>query len=256
LGHALDVDDKNMATHLFDPVPPDAEEAARAMLNVRIGGYPIQLLLGYTEFFGLRLQVKKGVLIPRPETEGLVERALVCTEDNPAPKVLDVGTGTGAIALAFKFARPRASVWATDTDPQAVALARENAARLNLDLEVREAPFTSDLSDLDLIISNPPYLPDEYRKEAPPELAYESANALYSGLEGLDTPRELLAQAWNALKPGGWLTLELSPLNIYKLREEAVGKGWQQVRVHRDLAEQPCYLIAQKPGPDPMQSQD
>lgn len=250
LAHALQVDDKTLAADLFKPVPLDAAEVARAMLNLRLTGYPLQLLLGETEFFGLKLKVRKGVLIPRPETEGLVERALICTEGQHEPRVLDVGTGSGAIALAFKSVRPGASVWATDVSPEAIGLARENAERLGLEVEFIQAPFTAELAELDLVISNPPYLPDDYRQEAPPELAYEDEKTLYSGPEGLDMPRELLPHAWEALKPGGWLALELAPSNIYKLLEEAILKGWRHGRVYRDLAEQSRYLVLQKPLPE------
>lgn len=250
LAHALQVDDKTLAAELFKPVPADAAEVARAMLGLRLSGYPLQLLLGETEFFGLKLKVKKGVLIPRPETEGLVERALICTEGQHQPRVLDVGTGSGAIALAFKSVRPGASVWASDISLEAVALARENALQLGLEVEFIQAPFTAGLVELDLVISNPPYLPEAYRQEAPPELAYEDEKALYSGPEGLDMPRELLPQAWEALKPGGWLALELAPSNIYRLLEEASLRGWRHGRAYRDLTEQPRYLVLQKPLSD------
>jgi release factor glutamine methyltransferase len=256
LGHAARLNDKQLAARLMQTVPPDVEDAAWAMLNLRLTGYPLQLLLGETEFYGLKLKVERGVLIPRPETEGLVEHALGYVHIKAEARVLDVGSGSGAIALAFKSMRPKATVWATEINPKAIELSRKNAAQLALEVTFLEASFTADLEDLDLIISNPPYLPNSYREEAPPELAYEDPAALYAGPEGLDVARELLPHAWNALKPGGWLLLELAPENVYTLLEEATAQGWREARVFRDLAQQPRYLACQKPSHTPSEPQD
>lgn len=256
LGHAAGLNDKQLAARLMQPVPPDVEEAAWAMLNLRLTGYPLQLLLGETEFYGLKLRVERGVLIPRPETEGLVEQALANLPVEAETRVLDVGTGSGAIALALKALRPKATVWATDINPKALELARRNALELGLLVTFLEAPFMADLSELDLIVSNPPYLPDGYREEAPPELAYEDPSALYAGPEGLEVARELLPHAWKALKPGGWLWLELAPENIYTLLAEATAQGWREARVLRDLVQLPRYLACQKPSHAPAESED
>jgi release factor glutamine methyltransferase len=245
LRRAARLDEQQLVARLMQAVPPEVEAAAGAMLSLRQSGYPLQLLLGETEFYGLRLEVERGVLIPRPETEGLVELALGLAPERAGARVLDVGTGTGAIALAYKSMRPKASVWATDISSQAVALARRNAQQLGLEVNLLQAPYTADLFDLDLILSNPPYLPDSYRQKAPPELAYEEDSALYSGPEGLDMARELLPRAGAALRPGGWLLLELAPENIYILLQEAIAQSWCEARVLPDLAQRPRYLILQ-----------
>jgi len=251
LAHITHTDPNTLAASLFQTVSSDVAEAAQAMVGVRISGYPLQLLLGETEFFGLRLKVRGGVLIPRPETEGLVERALeLIRGQDDGIRVVDVGTGSGAIALALKQMRPSWQIWATDIKAQAIALAQENALEHGLEIRFMQAPYTANLRDLDLVVSNPPYLPDEYRDEAPPELAYEDPDALYSGYDGLDMPRELLNQAWHSLKPGGWLALELSPFNIYDLLEAALAQGWKQTQIHFDLTQQSRYLVAQKPWPE------
>jgi release factor glutamine methyltransferase len=252
LAHILGTDPNTLASSLFQLVPPDVAEAAHAMVEVRLGGYPLQLLLGETEFFGLRLRVQKGVLIPRPETEGLVERALELLRGRAeGVRVVDVGTGSGAIALALKHMRQGWEIWGTDINPQAVALAEKNAFEQNLRVPFLHAAYTAGLSGLDLVVSNPPYLPEEYKSEAPPELEYEDETALYSGYDGLDMARELLPQAWAALLPGGWLALELAPSNVYELLEEAVSRGWERAQVYRDLTQQPRYLVARKPGGEP-----
>lgn len=247
LGHAARLEAQELAARLMQAVPADVEAAAWAMLNLRLAGYPLQLLLGQAEFYGLWLRVEQGVLIPRPETEGLVEQALAHLPLDAPVRVLDLGTGSGAIALAIKAMRPKATVWATDTNPKALRLAKENALWLGLEVFFLEAPFTADLHDLDLIVSNPPYLPEAYRQEAPPELAYEDPGALYAGPEGLDVARALLPQAWQALKPGGRLWLELAPENVHTLLAEATALGWQGGRVLHDLAQRPRYLTCQKP---------
>lgn len=247
LAKALRTTSQGLLLRLGEEVTPEAEARVRSWLERRLEGYPLQLLLGNVEFFGLSLEVREGVLIPRPETEELVEIGLGLLTPRQRPRVLDVGTGTGAIALAIKHARPDAEVWATDIDPAAVELARENAARLNLEVRVLEAPFTAGLAGFDLVISNPPYLPEAYRQEAPPELAFERDAALYSGPDGLSMPRGLLSQAPKALKPGGWLALELSPDNAPTLAEEAVSQGWQGVQVSSDLRGRYRFLVAQSP---------
>ncbi|BAW01407.1 protein-(glutamine-N5) methyltransferase [Thermus thermophilus] len=143
---------------LTSPLPQEAFERAEALLKRRLQGYPLQYLVGEVEFFGLPLRVEEGVLIPRPETEGLVELALGLPLP-PAPRILDVGTGTGAIALALKRALPEAEVYATEVDPKALALARENAERLGLAVAFLPAPLTGGLKGLDLVVSNPPTSP-------------------------------------------------------------------------------------------------
>ncbi len=238
---------KELLLHLSQAPPPGTEEKALTLLERRLAGYPLQYLLGEVEFFGLPLKVAQGVLIPRPETEGLVELALSLPLPH-APRILDVGTGTGAIALALKKHLPEAQVWATDTDPEALALARENAHRLGLQVAFLQAPLTGGLKDLDLLVSNPPYLPEAYRAQAPRELAWESPQALYAGRQGLDVAQPLAQEAWQALKPGGFLLLELAPENVHLLAEELKAKGWVDVEVLRDLAGRDRYLRARRPA--------
>ncbi len=230
--------------HRNEPLPQAAVHRLEAVLRERAARKPLQLILGTAEFFGLVLEVAPGVLIPRPETEGLVEIALELLQDQPAPRVLDVGTGSGAIALALKHARPDAAVWATDTNPAAVALARRNAARLGLAVEVVKGAFTAGLTGFHLIVSNPPYLPEAYRHEAPPELAWEPPSALYAGPEGLDVLRPLARAAHAALEAGGWLALELSPTHAHTLAEELEALGFSEVAVRPDLAGRARYLTA------------
>ncbi|WP_460414612.1 peptide chain release factor N(5)-glutamine methyltransferase [Thermus oshimai] len=227
-------------------VPKEAEEKALRLLEKRLQGYPLQYLLGEVEFFGLPLRVEEGVLIPRPETEGLVELALRLPLPRAA-RILDVGTGSGAIALALKAHLPEAEVHATEIDPKALALARENARRLGLEVIFHQAPLTGGLRDLDLLVSNPPYLPEAYREEAPKELRYENPQALYAGEEGLSVARPLAAEAWQALKPGGYLLLELAPENVHLLAGELRARGWEEVAVLRDLAGRDRYLRARRP---------
>jgi release factor glutamine methyltransferase len=237
---------KALLLRLSEPPPPGAEARARELLKRRLSGYPLQYLLGEVEFFGLPLKVAEGVLIPRPETEGLVELALSLPLP-PRPRVLDVGTGTGAIALALKRHLPEAEVHATEVDPRALALAEENARRLGLPVHFLKAPLTGGLRGLDLVVSNPPYLPEAYREVAPKELAFENPLALYAGPEGLDVARSLAGEAWEALRPGGFLLLELAPENVGLMAEELGAMGFQEVAVLRDLLGRERYLRARRP---------
>ncbi|MGQ9510446.1 MAG: peptide chain release factor N(5)-glutamine methyltransferase [Thermaceae bacterium] len=226
-------------------IPEGAQKEALALLEKRLSGYPLQYLLGEWEFYGLPLRMKEGVLIPRPETEGLVEWALELPLE--APRVLDVGTGSGAIALAYKAKRPKAEVYATEVDKEALALAEENARRLGLQIHLLPLPLTGGLKELDLILSNPPYLPEGYREKAPKELSYENPLALYAGQEGLDLALPLVEEAWEALRPGGWIYLELSPENVGLLAQRVGQRGWANVEIKEDLTGKPRYLRAQRP---------
>ncbi|GGM98189.1 release factor glutamine methyltransferase [Thermus composti] len=236
---------KALLLRLAAPPAEGVAEKAFALLKKRLSGYPLQYLLGEVEFFGLPLKVAEGVLVPRPETEGLVELALALPLP-PRPRILDVGTGTGAIALALKRHLPEAEVFATEIDPKALALAQENARRLELPVSFLLAPLTGGLSGLDLVVSNPPYLPEGYKEVAPPELRFENPLALYAGEEGLAVARPLAREAAKALKPGGFLLLELAPENVHTLARELQGQGWE-AEVLRDLAGRDRYLRARRP---------
>jgi len=215
-------------------------------LERRAGGEPLQLIIGGVEFFGLELAVRPGVLIPRPETELLVELALRLVEGVTAPRLLDVGSGSGAIALAIKKQRPDAVVYASDVSSAALELARKNAAELELEVNFLAAPLTAGLSGLDLIVSNPPYLPAGDAAAAPPELAWEAKEALYAGADGLDVARPLIGEAGRALKPGGWLVLELDPRNIELAAEYAANQSFTILTIHPDLSGAPRFLSGRR----------
>ena len=248
---ALGESPETFFARLGEPVPREAYPRIEAWLARRLLGEPLGLILGTVEFFGLSLRVRPGVFLPRPETEGLVALALKLLSEKPALRVLDVGTGSGAIALALKYARPDAQVFASDPNPKALALARENAGRLGLAIALIPGSFPPSLRALDLVVANPPYLPERYRKEAPPELAYEPEEALYAGKDGLDVARPLAQKALGALRPGGGLLFELDPSNAGLLARELVRLGYRGVCTLPDLAGRPRYLLAYAPAPKP-----
>jgi release factor glutamine methyltransferase len=206
---------------------------------------PLQWILGSSEFYGLNLQVRAGVLIPRPETERLVELALGRLRVIPGtPRVLDLGCGTGAIALCIKSEQPRADVIASDINPEAVKLTLENATRLNLEIEVIETSLFDGIEGrFDLIVSNPPYLPELDAATLEPEVQREPADALFSGHDGLDLARALVRTARERLGPGGWLLLELDPRNAPTMRQELEDAGWR-ARLEADLTGRERFVVA------------
>ncbi len=207
---------------------------------------PVQWIIGYTEFYGLKIQTQIGVLIPRPETERLVELVLERLPNMPV-KVVDIGTGTGAIALALKAERPNFELLATDINPTALELTRQNASNLKLELETMQ---TSILDGIDLmfdaIVSNPPYLPASDDGTLDIEVQLEPREALFGGADGLKLAREIVIAARDKLKPGGLLALELDPRNAATLANELELSDWQDVRLAADLVGRERFVLARR----------
>jgi release factor glutamine methyltransferase len=185
-------------------IPFEVENAFLELARKRAAGEPVAYLLGRKEFYGLELSVNPSVLIPRPETELLVDLAL---ERRPA-SVLDLGTGSGAIALALKFHLEKTRVVAVDADLSALNTARRNAAKLELEIEFRHGRWFEPVAGerFELIVSNPPYV-----AIGDPHLAalrFEPQGALVSGPDGLDSIRDIAGAAPSRLAAGGWLLLE------------------------------------------------
>lgn len=186
----------------------DAAQAERFALLAarRRRGEPIAYLLGRREFYGLALEVSPAVLIPRPETERLVELAL----ERAARSILDLGTGSGAVALAIKRAQPAARVVAADASEAALAVARRNASALGLAVEFRLGHWFGAVAgeQFDLVVANPPYVAERDPHLVEGDLRFEPRTALASGPDGLDAIREIIAGAPGHVNPGGWLLLE------------------------------------------------
>ncbi|MGD9888570.1 MAG: peptide chain release factor N(5)-glutamine methyltransferase, partial [Halothiobacillaceae bacterium] len=214
----------------------DEAAAFEALLARRVSGEPVAYLLGSRGFYGLDLAVSPAVLIPRAETEVLVEAAL---ERLPAKacRVADLGTGSGAIALALASLRSDVQVVAVDMSPEALAVAQENARRLNLAVDFRLGDWCGGLADdvFDMIVSNPPYIRADDEHLAQGDVRFEPRLALTSGADGLDAIRAIIACAPAHLKPGGWLLFE----HGYDQAEAVAGllraAGWQAVESLQDL---------------------
>jgi release factor glutamine methyltransferase len=207
-----------LIAHDDEDLDTESGERFLAQCRRRAAGEPLAYLTGEKEFFGLPLQVDARVLVPRPDTETLVEWALEVLRDRAAPRVMDLGTGSGAIALAIRSARPDAQVVGIDQSEGALEVAASNARRLKLSVRFRKGRWLEGAERYDLIVSNPPYI-----AAADPHLAdlrHEPQDALIAGRDGLDDLRAIVAAAPAHLEPGGWLLLE---------------HGWQQAEAVRRL---------------------
>ncbi|WP_323891318.1 peptide chain release factor N(5)-glutamine methyltransferase [Aeromonas caviae] len=217
-----------------------AQQATLAgWLARRLNGEPIAHLIGEREFWSLPLKVSPATLIPRPDTEVLVEQALARLPGGPCA-LLDLGTGTGAIALALKSERPDADVWAVDSMPAAAALARTNSAALGLPIEVRDGSWFAPLSDAPrfaMIVSNPPYIDgtDPHLHEG--DVRFEPRSALVAEEQGLADIRLIVTQAPAHLVPGGWLLLEHGWDQGEAVRQLLLQQGYVQVETVRDYGD-------------------
>lgn len=217
-----------------------AQQATLAgWLARRLNGEPIAHLIGEREFWSLPLKVSPATLIPRPDTEVLVEQALARLPGGPCA-LLDLGTGTGAIALALKSERPDADVWAVDRMPAAAALARTNSAALGLPIEVRDGSWFAPLSDAPrfaMIVSNPPYIDgtDPHLHEG--DVRFEPRSALVAEEQGLADIRLIVTQAPAHLVPGGWLLLEHGWDQGEAVRQLLLQQGYVQVETMRDYGD-------------------
>jgi release factor glutamine methyltransferase len=200
----------------------------------RAAGEPLAYIVGRKEFFGLDLMVDRRVLVPRPDTETLVEWALELLAATPSPRLVDLGTGSGAIALAIKSRRPDAQVLATDRSGGALEVASANAQALGLLVEFRQAEWLDGIEErFDLIVSNPPYV-----AAGDPHLgalSHEPASALVAGRDGLDDLRTIAGQAPARLRPFGWLLVEHGYDQAAAVRELLTNAGFPQVASRRDL---------------------
>lgn len=224
-----------LLAHDGDALPAGAWPAVAALCARRRAGEPVAYLLGEKEFHGLPLQVDARVLVPRPDTETLVDWALEVVQGRDRPTVLDLGTGSGAIALALQHARPDAVVDAVDASAEALAVARGNGQRLGLAVRFAQADWLAGAaSGYDLIVSNPPYIAagDPHL----PALAHEPASALVSGADGLDDIRRIVADAPAHLAPGGWLLLEHGHDQAAAVRALLAAAGLEAAQSRPDLA--------------------
>jgi release factor glutamine methyltransferase len=234
---------------------PDAalalEEAAQydAWLRRRAMHEPIQYILGEQEFFGLTFAVTPDVLIPRPETEHLVEALLARVPGDGTLSIADVGTGSGAIAVALAHALPQAQITALDISCAALSVARRNAETHHVGDRVRflESDLLSAMGHdrFDAIVSNPPYISEADRASLEAQVReYEPAGALFAGPSGLEVYERLIPEAHRALKPGGWLLMEIGQGQRDALA--ALLSGWNDVSFIDDLQGIPRVACAQR----------
>lgn len=223
--------------HRDDPVSPGHAQAFEELVRRRIAGEPVAYLLGQRGFWHFDLRVTPATLIPRPETERLVELALERLPAGAEVRVADLGTGTGAIALAIAHERARARVVATDASAKALEVARANARALGLErVEFREGDWLAPLAGerFDLIASNPPYIADGDAHLQQGDLRFEPRTALASGADGLDDLRRIVADAPAHLTPGGWLLVEHGWDQGSAVRELFAYAGFEAVVTERD----------------------
>lgn len=210
------------------------------LLQRRLRGEPVAYILGEREFFGLTLNVTPAVLIPRPETELLVELALQRIPPHDTRRMLDLGTGSGAIALAVAHSRPEANCWASDASPQALMLARANAERLgigNVTFIQSDWYAALDAQHFDLILSNPPYIASGDAHLQQGDLRFEPMSALISGSDGLQDIRRIITDAPAHLLPGGWLLLEHGYDQATQVRGLLGVAGFDEIFSAVDLAD-------------------
>jgi len=252
LAQSLGSDRMGLYLHLDKPLEPEELAAFKALVLRRREHEPVAYILGRREFFGLGFTVGPGVLIPRPETEHLVEAALAALEGASAPRVLDVCTGSGCVALALAHARPDLAVLAVDASERALDYARTNARELGLEARVELAQghllAPARGQSFHLVAANPPYVAQAQWEGLEEQVkGYEPREALVPGAGGLELTGEIIARAGEVLLPGGWLMVELGMGQEAAARELARAAGcYDDVTVAPDLAGTPRVLRCRK----------
>lgn len=232
------------------PLSADQQQQLATLLARRARGEPVAHLVGEREFWSLPLFVSPATLIPRPDTECLVEQALSRLPASPC-RILDLGTGTGAIALALASERPDCHVIAVDVIPEAVALAQRNAAHLGMkNVEILQSSWFSALDGqpFSLIVSNPPYIDEQDPHLAQGDVRFEPLTALVAAENGLADLHSIIADARQYLQAGGWLLLEHGWQQGAAVREIFERYGWQQVETCRDYGGNERLTLGQKPS--------
>lgn len=248
LMHTLGCDRAYLYAHPERELNEDELKRYDENLSERSRGVPAQYITGHQEFYGLDFIVTPAVLIPRPETEHLVEAVLDITNHIPvAPRIVDVGTGSGAVAIALANELPDAYLFATDISEEALEIARANATRLQVekDIEFRRADLLEGFPDamFDIVASNPPYVGESEHDKVQLEVRkFEPHMAVFGGQEGLDIYRRLIPQAKRVLRPGGWLAMEIG----YTQEKQILGmlEGWTEQKSIPDLQGIPRVIVA------------
>jgi release factor glutamine methyltransferase len=232
----------------------DRSDAIRYMtlILLRYKGEPMQYIAGQTEFYGLPFRVTPAVLIPRPETEHLVEKVFEIAALFHAPRIVDVGTGSGCIAVTLAHHLPHAQITAIDLSSAALASASESAALNHVSHRIRflEGDLLSPVAgeQFEIIVSNPPYVPETDRATLSVEVRdYEPALALFAGDDGLDVYRRLIPAAFGALVPGGFVALEIGYGQSPAITELLARAGFEQIEFVHDLQGIPRVACARRP---------
>jgi len=251
--HTLQIPRVTLLAHPDREITAEQHALYRASLARRLQHEPIQYITGQQEFYGLLLEVTPAVLIPRPETEHLVEAVLARLPKGVPLRIADIGTGSGAIAIALAVHLPQAEITALDLSPEALAVAAVNAREHNVAHRVHllQSDLFSALSQssqsFDAVVSNPPYVPESDRATLHPQVRdHEPATALFAGPDGLDLYRRLIPQAHEALKPNGLLALEFGHGQRKALA--ALLETWREVAFVDDLQQIPRVALARKPA--------
>lgn len=243
LTEVLGEDRGQLYAHPGRAVAPNDARQFNDMVERCVAGEPLQHVLGYAVFRGLRLQVSPAVMVPRPETEEVVAAALGMMGEGEAPRVLDVGTGSGCIALAIKHERPDAAVQAWDVSTDALAVARENANRLGLDVQFADVDFLAEAGEdrlsqpVDLLVSNPPYIPDDEAESLPAVVRdYDPHVALFAGDDPMRFYRGIAVQASALCVPGAAVVLETHADYAEEAAAVLRDEGLDDVRLQKDLS--------------------
>ncbi|MGE5088101.1 MAG: peptide chain release factor N(5)-glutamine methyltransferase [Candidatus Levyibacteriota bacterium] len=252
LAHALGRDRAWLIAHAGDALSREDADRFFALARRRREGEPVAYLTGWREFWGLRLAVDSSVLIPRPETETLVEIALARLPADRRLRVLDLGTGSGAVALAIARERPLAQVVAIDRSPAALAIARANARHLGIGNvafaqgDWYEGLPPAETGGFDLVVSNPPYVAagDAHLRQG--DLPFEPIGALAAGGDGLDALRPIIAGAPARLATGGWLAVEHGHDQSSAVQRLFADAGFAEITSARDLAGIPRVVAGRR----------
>ncbi len=248
LAHALQRDRVGLYTHHDQPLDPAELAGYRELIQRRLGGEPVAYLVGQQEFWSLPFSVDRRVLIPRPETETLVEVALELLEGCAQPTVADIGTGSGAIAIAIAHERSDARMIAVDRSMDALAVAGANAAANGVEVEFRQGDLLRPLADLmlDLVVSNPPYIAEGDFVSLPAEVKCEPREALLSGPDGLDAIRRIAAEVSPLLATDGAVAIEVGAGQATSAAELFHQQGLTHTTTRRDLLGIERVVIARR----------